>query len=109
MPDPITVTDATFDAEVLKNDLLVIANFRAEWCSPRKQVTAALNDLAAEYAGTIKVVSLDIDANPNAASAYNVLRIPAQIIFKNGLPIKRFEKPARKEDFVTEIKSHLVE
>ena len=80
----VAVTDATFDAEVKNSDIPVVVDFWAEWCGPCKQIGPALEELAVEYAGRIKVAKVDVDTNPNAAAAMGVRGIPALFIFKDG-------------------------
>ncbi len=80
----VAVTDATFDAEVKNSDIPVVVDFWAEWCGPCKQIGPALEELATEYAGKIKVVKVDVDTNPNAAADLGVRGIPALFIFKDG-------------------------
>ena len=80
----VAVTDATFDAEVKNSDIPVVVDFWAEWCGPCKQIDPALEELAAEMAGKVKIAKVDVDQNPNAAAAMGVRGIPALFIFKNG-------------------------
>ena len=80
----VAVTDATFDAEVKNSDIPVVVDFWAEWCGPCKQIGPALEELAAEYDGKIKVAKVDVDSNPNSAAAMGVRGIPALFIFKDG-------------------------
>lgn len=80
----VAVTDATFDAEVKNSDIPVVVDFWAEWCGPCKQIGPALEELAVEYEGKIKIAKVDVDNNPNAAAAMGVRGIPALFIFKNG-------------------------
>ncbi|MBL4768453.1 MAG: thioredoxin [Rhodobacteraceae bacterium] len=80
----VAVTDATFDAEVKNSDIPVVVDFWAEWCGPCKQIGPALEELAVEYKGRIKVAKVDVDSNPNAAAAMGVRGIPALFIFKDG-------------------------
>ncbi|SLN24552.1 Thioredoxin [Roseivivax jejudonensis] len=80
----VAVTDATFDDEVKNADVPVVVDFWAEWCGPCKQIGPALEELAAEYDGKIKVAKVDVDQNPDTAAAMGVRGIPALFIFKDG-------------------------
>ncbi|AHD02648.1 thioredoxin [Leisingera methylohalidivorans] len=80
----VAVTDATFDAEVKNSDIPVVVDFWAEWCGPCKQIGPALEELAAEFGGKVKIAKVDVDNNPNAAAAMGVRGIPALFIFKDG-------------------------
>ena len=89
MADLVALTDNSFDAEVLKCDIPVLAEFLAEWSAPAQALAAQLAEIAAEYEGRLKVVQLEIEANPMVTSRYNVLNIPTLILFKYGQEVAR--------------------
>lgn len=80
------VTDASFDAEVLKAEGPVLIDFWAEWCPPCHAIAPSLEELSRELAGQVRIAKLNIDDNPRTAIKYGVRSIPTLIIFKDGEP-----------------------
>ena len=78
------VSDADFEAEVLKAQGPVVVDFWAEWCGPCRMIGPSLEDIAKEMDGKLKVVKVNIDENPQVPSRYNVRSIPTLLLFKNG-------------------------
>jgi thioredoxin 1 len=101
------VTDDTFDVEVLKSDTPVLVDFWAEWCGPCLRVAPVLEEIAKEMGDRVKVVKLDIDANPNTARDYHVLSVPTLTVFKDGQPVQSVAGARPKGDLVRLIESAL--
>ena len=80
----VKVTDMTFEDEVLGADVPVLVDFWAEWCGPCKMIHPALEELAVEFAGKIKVAKVNVDENPKLPAQYGVRGIPALFMFKGG-------------------------
>jgi thioredoxin 1 len=78
------VTDATFEAEVLKATGPVLVDFWAEWCGPCRQIAPALEDLAKDLGDKVTVAKVNIDDNPATPGKYGVRGIPTLMIFKGG-------------------------
>ena len=77
------VTEKTFVDEVLMADGLVIVDYWADWCSPCKQMSPIIDELAAEYTD-VKFVKVDTNANPNLAAEQGVLSLPTLQFFQGG-------------------------
>jgi len=85
MSDSTTkVSDATFEADVLRSTKPVLVDFWAEWCGPCKMIGPSLEELAKEYGEKVTIAKVNIDESPSVASRYNVRSIPALMVFKGG-------------------------
>ena len=83
-----TVTDQSFDTDVLGSDKPVIVDFWAEWCGPCKMVAPILEEIAAEHADKITVAKVNIDENPEIARRYQIMSIPTMSVFQGGEVVK---------------------
>ena len=78
------VSDADFEATVLKSAEPVVVDFWAEWCGPCRMIAPALEEIAGTLDGKVKIVKLNVDENPQTAAKYGIQSIPTLMIFKNG-------------------------
>jgi thioredoxin 1 len=107
MSKPIPVTDETFEAEVIQAAVPVLTDFWANWCAPCHIIAPVLEEIAAEYAGQLKVAKLDVDSNPRTAMQFGVMSIPTSILFKNGQAVERLVGAMPKRIFLARITPHL--
>ncbi len=109
MAKPIHINDSTFEEEVLKNDVPVLADFWAEWCGPCKAIAPILEEIAVEYDGQLKIAKLDVDENKRMAMRYGVQGIPTLILFNNGQLVERLVGALPKENLLLHIRPHLAQ
>ena len=81
---PVTLTDATFETEVVQSDQPVLVDFWAPWCGPCHTVAPVIEALAEEYDGKAKIAKLNVDDNPQISQRFNVRSIPTLMVFKGG-------------------------
>jgi thioredoxin 1 len=82
-----TVTDASFQADVLESDTPVLVDFWAEWCGPCKMIAPALEEISDELAGQVTIAKMDIMENPDVPGRIGVQSIPLMVLYRNGEPI----------------------
>ena len=101
------VTDADFAAEVIGAELPVLVEFTADWCPPCRQMGPVLKALAAEEGDRLKVVQLNVDANPTTTNHYKVLSMPTFMVFRAGEPVKAMVGARPKRRLLAEIEDAL--
>lgn len=82
------ITDASFDADVLKADGPVLVDFWAEWCGPCKMIGPSLEEISNELGEQVTIAKLNIDENPETARNYQVMSIPTMAVFSGGKLVK---------------------
>jgi thioredoxin 1 len=80
----IHLSDGEFDTEVLKSSVPVLVDFYADWCGPCHAIAPTIEALSNEFAGKVKFVKVDVDANQEVASRYEIMSIPTIMLFENG-------------------------
>ena len=102
-----TVTDDTFDSEVVGSEQLTLVDFWADWCGPCKMIAPTIAELAGDYDGRLKVCTLDVDTNQRTAQRYAVRSIPSMLLFKGGEVVETVVGAVRKERLEEVIEAHL--
>jgi len=97
---PLTVTDATFAAEVERSPVPVLLDMWAPWCGPCRMIAPMLEELAKEMAGRVRVAKLNVDENPATASRFNVMSIPTLLVLKDGRELERIVGVQPKNEIV---------
>jgi thioredoxin len=82
--DIVTLQDSTFEAEVLKSDVPVLVDFWATWCGPCKAIAPAVEELASQYKGRVKVAKMDVDEHQRVPQQFGIRSIPTLLVFKGG-------------------------
>ncbi len=80
----VYLSDASFEAEVLKSETPVLVDYWAEWCGPCRMIAPILDEISTDYAGRLKVAKLNIDENAATPPKYGIRGIPTLMLFKNG-------------------------
>jgi thioredoxin 1 len=107
MANAAAVTDASFETEVLKSSVPVLVDFWAAWCGPCKMIAPTVDQLASEYAGKLKVMKLDVDANMEISTRYSVLNIPTLLLFKDGQVVEKMVGALPKPAMLAKIQPHI--
>jgi thioredoxin 1 len=107
MGNTVTVTDDTFETDVLNSDKTVLVDFWAEWCGPCKMIAPVLEEIAGENTGSLTVAKLDTDANPVTMRTYGIMSIPTLIVFKDGQPVKQMVGARGKAALLSDLADYL--
>jgi thioredoxin 1 len=103
----LTLTDNTFDKEVLNSDKLAMVDFWAVWCGPCRMLAPSVEQLSEEYKDQVVVGKLDVDNNPEVAQKFGIRSLPTILFFKNGEIVDRQVGAVPKSTLANKIKANL--
>jgi thioredoxin 1 len=107
MSQVLVTSDSAFEADVLLAKVPVLVDFGAVWCHPCKQLDPILEELASEWSGKVKMVRVDVEANPDATVRCGVIGVPTLILFVDGQEVERIGGSQTKSRLVERFGSHL--
>ena len=102
-----SVTDTSFDKDVMKSSTPVLVDFWAEWCGPCRALSPKLEEIATEMSSQIKIVKMNIDENPQTPGQYGIRGIPALLLFKDGKQVGELIGNQPKDSITEFLKSHI--
>jgi thioredoxin 1 len=107
MAADLAVSTTEFEDKVLKSEVPVLVDFWATWCVPCKQIAPTIEQLATDYSGKAKIYKVNVDQDPDLASQFNVMSIPALIVFKGGRVVNQLVGAAPRDRIAALIDSAL--
>jgi thioredoxin 1 len=105
--NPLELTDANFQQEVLKSEKPVLVDFWAVWCGPCRMIAPVVEEIAKEYQGKLKVGKLDVDHNPETAMQFGVRSIPTLLVFKGGRVVEQIVGALPRKSLLDKVTPHL--
>ena len=103
----ITVTDDSFEADVIKSTKPVLVDYWAEWCGPCRMVAPILEEIAIEHADTLTIAKLNVDENPKAAAMAGVTSIPTMAVYSGGEVVKVIVGAKPKQSLLSDLAEFL--
>jgi thioredoxin 1 len=103
----LTLSDASFDNDVLSSDVPVLVDFWAEWCGPCRMMGPTIDAIATDYDGRVRVGKLNVDDNGNIATRYGIRGIPTLLLFKSGRVVEQRVGAVGKTDVQKMLDTHL--
>lgn len=107
MSSVLTFNDADFTQRVAMDDTPVLVDFWAGWCGICRMLSPALDVIADEHAGQLRVAKVDVEANPETAARFEVSGLPTLVLLADGEPVKRFEGSIRVQKLRDDLRDYL--
>ncbi|OLE52054.1 MAG: thioredoxin [Acidobacteria bacterium 13_1_20CM_3_53_8] len=101
------VSDNSFEKDVLESDQPVLVDFWAAWCAPCRMIAPTVEAVAEQFAGSARVVKLNVDDNPSVSQRYGIKGIPTLILFKGGKEEERVVGATSREAISRMIEKHV--
>jgi thioredoxin 1 len=105
--DTVAVQDASFKTEVLESSVPVLVDFWATWCAPCRAIAPALDELASQYKGRVKIAKVDVDESQQVAQQFGIRSIPTLLMFKGGKVVDQVVGAVPKAKLEDAIKKQL--
>ena len=100
-------TDENFKKEVLESELPVMVDFTAAWCGPCRMMAPIIDEMAVEFASSLRIGKLDVDSSPRTATQYQVMSIPTLIFFKKGKVMEQLVGAVNKAELKKRIATYI--
>ena len=101
-----TITEDTFEKEVIQSDRPVLVDLWAPWCGPCIAMEPAIKELGAEFDGKVDIAKLNVDENPDLAQSLDVMSIPTMLVFKDGKQVERIVGLTAKDKLAGILSAH---